>query len=245
MNRTLALLLAVAALVSIGAARAPEAPSGCILFLICMPGGSTPSPSPSGGGSGGSGGGTGSGSGAGSGGGLGGLVGGLTGQGQGGTKDNAGGIPAVPLVATPDDSMTFTLPASQLGGSSISFGGIPIVSLVTVHLADGSRTTVIKLQADSITIDDFVLDVKKTPGGDAGVTTSKQMVLSGHVSAYVDSVTATLPGGGPLTLGAATPPTGSELPSSTLLGVHLGLVGVISDRMTMTPSHLNVVPGTG
>ena len=230
---------------SVGAARAPAADSGCILLVICMPdgGGSTPSPTPSGGGSGGSGGGSGTGSG--SGGGLGGIIGGATGGiGAGGTQDNAGGIPPVPLVATPDDSMTFTLPASQLGGSSISFGGIPIVSLVTVHLADGSRTTVIKLQADSVTIDDFVLDVKKVPGGDAGVTTSKQMVLSGHVSAYIDSATATLPGGIPLTLGAQTPPTEDELPQ-TLLGVHLGLVGVISDRMTMTPSHLNVVPGKG
>ncbi len=140
--------------------------------------------------------------------------------------------------------MTFTLPAAQLGGSSISFGGIPVVSLVTVHLADGSRTTVIKIQADSIAIDDFVLDVKRTAGGDAGVTTSNRMVLSGHVSAYIDSATATLPGGSALTLGAQTPPTSSELPA-TLLGVHLGLVGVISDRMTMTPSHLNVVPGKG
>jgi len=224
--------------VSIGAARAPEAESGCILLVICTPG-PTPTPTPSGG-TGGSVGG----SGTGSGGGLGGIVGGATGGiGIGGTQDNAGGLPPVPLVATPDDSMVFTLPASQLGGSSIAFGSIPIVSLVTVQLKDGSRTTVIKLQADSVTINDFVLDVKKTPGGDAGVTTSKQMVLSGHVSAYVDSATATLPGGIPLTLGAQTPPTETELPQ-TLLGVHLGLVGVISDRMTMTPSHLHVVPGT-
>lgn len=225
-------------MVSIGAARAPEAESGCILLVICTPG-PTPTPTPSGG-TGGSVGG----SGTGSGGGLGGIVGGATGGiGIGGTQDNAGGLPPVPLVATPDDSMVFTLPASQLGGSSIAFGSIPIVSLVTVQLKDGSRTTVIKLQADSVTINDFVLDVKKTPGGDAGVTTSKQMVLSGHVSAYVDSATATLPGGIPLTLGAQTPPTETELPQ-TLLGVHLGLVGVISDRMTMTPSHLHVVPGT-
>ena len=161
-----------------------------------------------------------------------------------GPEDGAGGIPPVPVVATPDDSMTFTLPAAQLGGSSISFGSIPTVSLVTVHLADGSRTTVIRLQSDSVTIEDFVLDVRKAAGGDAGVTTSKRMVLSGHVSAYIDSATATLPGGLGLTLGADTPLPGSELPQ-TLLGVHLGLVGVISDRMTMTPSHLVVTTGTG
>jgi hypothetical protein len=171
---------------------------------------------------------------------VGGLLAG--GNGAGGAKDDAGGIPPVPVVAGPDDSMTFTLPAAQLGGSSISFGSVPVVSLVTVPLADGSRTTVIKLQSDSVTIDDFVLDVRKTAAGDRGVTTSSRMVLSGHVAAYVDSATATLPGGLGLTLGADTPLPGDELPQ-TLLGVHLGLVGVISDRMTMTPSHLSVTPG--
>jgi hypothetical protein len=138
--------------------------------------------------------------------------------------------------------MTFTLPAAQLGGSSISFGSIPVVSLVTVPLKDGSRATVIRLQASSVTINDFVLDVRKTAGGDSGVTTSRQMVLSGHVSAYIDSATATLPGGLGLTLGADTPLPGDELPQ-TLLGVHLGLLGVISDHMTMTPSHLVVTQG--
>ncbi|MFW8745528.1 hypothetical protein, partial [Mesorhizobium japonicum] len=212
-------------------ARAPEASSGCVLFVICTPGTTSPSPAPS----------SSSGGGSGSSGGVGGLVGGLLGggSGAGGAQDNAGGIPPLPVVATPDDSMTFTLPASQLGGSSISFGSIPIVSLVTVRLADGSRTTVIKLQSDSVTIDDFVLDVKKTAGGDAGVTTSNRMVLSGHVSAYVDSASATLPGGLGLTLGANTPLPQGEL-AQTWLGVHLGLVGVISDSMTMTPSHLSV-----
>jgi hypothetical protein len=216
--------------VSIGAARAPEAAQGCILLVICTPD-PTPSPTPAPtGGSGGSG--TGSGSG-------GGLIGGLlNGTGAtGGTQDNAGGIPPVPLVATPDDTMTFTLPASQLGGSSIAFGSVPIVSLVTVRLADGSRTTAIKLQSDSVTINDFVLDVRKTAGGDSGVTTSKQMVLTGHVSAYVDSVEAL-----GINIGANTPVTGDEVPQ-TLLGVHLGLVGVIADRMTMTPSHLSVTAG--
>lgn len=203
-----------------------------MLLVICTPGNPSPSPTPS----------TSTGGGSGSSGGVGGLVGGLlggSGGATGGSQQNAGGIPPVPVVATPDDSMTFTLPAAQLGGSSISFGSVPVVSLVTVHLADGSRTTVIKLQSDSVTINDFVLDVKRDPGGDAGVTTSNQMVLSGHVSAYIDSASATLPGGLGLTLGANTPLPQGELPQ-TLLGVHLGLVGVISDSMTMTPSHLSV-----
>jgi hypothetical protein len=223
--------------VSIGAARAPEAPTasqGCLLGLICLPGGgSAPSPTPTpSGGSGGSGS-------------VGGLVGGLLGGGSTGQQqDDAGGIPPLPLVTTPDTSGTvFTLPAAQLGGSSISFGSIPIVSLVTVPLEDGSTTAVIRIQASSVTIDDFVLDVRKTADGDRGVTTSDRMVLGGHVSAYIDSATATLPGGLGLTLGANTPLPGDELPR-TLLGVHLGLVGVISDRMTMTPSHLHVTsPG--
>ncbi|GAA2072181.1 hypothetical protein GCM10009840_01010 [Pseudolysinimonas kribbensis] len=222
----------MASIASIGAARAPGAAEGCLLGIICTPSSPSPSPSPT------SGGGTGTGTGSG-GGGLGGLLGGGS---SSDPQDNAGGLPPVPLVASPDDSMTFTLPAAQLGGSSISFGSIPVVSLVTVPLKDGSRTTVIRLQASSVTINDFVLDVRKTAGGDSGVTTSRQMVLSGHVSAYIDSATATLPGGLGLTLGADTPLPGDELPQ-TLLGVHLGLVGVISDRMTMTPSHLVVTQG--
>ncbi len=223
----------VAAVSGVGAAWAPAqvpaAGTGCLLGILCTPDPPSPSPSPS----------TSDGGGI-----VGGLVGGLLGGGStGGGGDSAGGIPPVPVVATPDTSgTTFTLPAAQLGGSSLSFTGIPSVSLVTVPLADGSRTTVIRLAADSITIDGFVLDVRKSSASDRGVTNSNRMTLQGHVVAYLDSATATTLDGLGITLGADTPLPGDELPAQ-LLRVNLGLVGVSADVMTMTPSHLTVTAG--
>jgi hypothetical protein len=62
------------------------------------------------------------------------------------------------------------------------------------------------------------------------------MELRGHVQVYVDSLTATLPGGACITLGAATPPPGDELPPK-LLRVNLGLVGVTADSISFAASH--------
>jgi hypothetical protein len=109
------------------------------------------------------------------------------------------------------------------------------VTVVSVPLADGSRTPVLKLIADSITITDFTLDVRKATGPSL-VTTAGTMTLRGHVQAYLDSVSATLSNGVGLTLGASTPPPGGELPS-TLLRPTLGLVGVTAASITLTPSH--------
>jgi len=104
-----------------------------------------------------------------------------------------------------------TLPAAQLGGSSLSFTGLQSVSLVTIPLANGTRVPVIKLVADSITINNFLLDVRRAAGPSL-VTTAGRMVVSGHVTAYLDSVTGTTLGGLGLTLGTdETPPPSSEL----------------------------------
>jgi hypothetical protein len=132
----------------------------------------------------------------------------------------------------------FTLPAAQLGGSSISFSGLQAVSVVTVPLADGTRTPVLKLVADDIAIDDFVLDVRKSTGPSL-VSNATRMELHGHVQVYVDSVTAALQDGTTLTLGADTSPPGNELPP-TMLRVNLGLVGVTADSIVFTSSHQNL-----
>lgn len=143
---------------------------------------------------------------------------------------------APPAPATPDDSApVFTLPAAQLTGSSISFSGIPTVSAVEVPLADGSKTTVLKLTADDIVITDFHLNVRKASGPSL-LTDAGRMELRGHVQVYVDSVTATLLDGTPLTLGAATPLPDKQVPAS-LLRVHLGLVGVTANSISLIPSH--------
>jgi len=137
------------------------------------------------------------------------------------------------------DAPVFTLPAAQLGGSSLSISGLRSLALVTVPLADGSRAPVIRIVADGIAIDGFSLDVRKEDGGTAVVNTADRMELHGDVRVYLDSVSATLPGGLGLTLGATTPLPGDELPP-TLLRVNLGLVGVTADSIAFRSDHLAV-----
>jgi len=157
---------------------------------------------------------------------VGGVVGGLLGGTAGST------LAPLDILADPN-APVMTLPAAQLGGSSLSFTGLQSVTLVTIPLANGDRVPVIKLVADSITIDGFVLDVRRATGPSL-VTTAGQMVVSGHVVAYLDSVSGTTLGGLGLTLGTdATPPPSSELPSE-LLRVNLGLVGIDADHISFT-----------
>ncbi|TFC10369.1 hypothetical protein E3O19_15290 [Cryobacterium algoritolerans] len=143
--------------------------------------------------------------------------------------------PTAPTAVDDAGAPTFTLPAAQLGGSAISFSGITAVTIVTVPLANGSRTPVLKLEADDIVIDDFLLDVR-TATGPSLVTNSGRMELRGNVRVYLDSVAGTLLDGTAFTLGAETPPPGDELPPS-LLKVHLGLVGVSANSITLALSH--------
>jgi len=144
----------------------------------------------------------------------------------------------IPLVASPDPGApTVTLPAAQLGGSSLSFTGLQGVSLVTVALANGDRTTVIRLAADSITIDNFSLDVRPSAHEPGLVSDATQMRLTGNVVVYVNSVSATLLGGLGLTLGADTPIPSNETVPSQLFSVNLGLVGVTANSIAFTASH--------
>ena len=100
-------------------------------------------------------------------------------------------------------------------------------------MIDGTRVPVIKLVADSITMNGFVLDVRRATGPSL-VTTAGQMVVRGNVRVYLDSVTGTTLGGLGLTLGTnETPPPGNELPSE-LLRVNLGLVGIDADHISFT-----------
>jgi hypothetical protein len=98
-------------------------------------------------------------------------------------------------------------------------------------LADGSRTTALKLEADRITISGFSLTVRRDTGPIL-TTTADTMTLDGHVAVYINSLSATLPGGKLLTLGADTPPPAEGLDS--MFGVTLGLVGSTADSITYT-----------
>jgi hypothetical protein len=228
-----AILLFVAALTGVGAAEAPAVqaealagpasgstaqPSGlCIpLLMQCPPASSTPSPSPSSGG---------------------GLVGGVVGGLLGGVKVPGASGPAAPLVIGPDNSAyTMTLPAGQLGGSSISISGIHQVGLVTVKKLDGTSFPVIKLKADDVVITGFLLDVRRATGPSL-VSTADRMELKGNVSVWLDSLTGTTLGGLGLTLGTdQTPPPGNELPPK-LLRVNLGLVATSADSISYVNLH--------
>jgi hypothetical protein len=172
---------------------------------------------------------------------LGGL-GGLLGSATGGASTVGG--EAASAVATPDrNAPVMTLPAAQLGGSSLTFTGLKSVTLVTVPLANGKRTPVIKLVAASITITNFMLDVRPANLSGALVTNAGTMTLRGNVTAYLDSVTGTTLGGDGLSLGVAKdPPPGNEVPS-TLLRVMLGLVGVDANSIVLTQQEQKIYEG--
>jgi hypothetical protein len=114
------------------------------------------------------------------------------------------------------------------------------VSIVTVPLADGTRTPVLKLAADDITIGGFTLDVRESANQSGLVTTASQMELHGNVVVYVDSLSGTLSNGQTVTFGASTPPPNNELPPS-LLKISLGLVGVTANSVTLTASHQSIM----
>ena len=143
---------------------------------------------------------------------------------------------SAPVIGVPDASTpTFTLPAAQLGGSSISISGLHSVTVVTVPLANGTRTTTLKIVADDVTVQDFLLDVRKATGPSL-VTNATTMQLKGDVQVYLDSLTASLLDGTALTLLANTPPPGDELPP-TMLRVTLGLIGVTANSIAFTAPH--------
>ena len=137
----------------------------------------------------------------------------------------------------PDDSAyPMTLPAGQLGGSSISISGIHQVGLVTVKKIDGTSFPVIKLTADDVVITGFLLDVRRATGPSL-VSSADRMELKGNVSVWLDSLTGTTLGGLGLTLGTdQTPPPGSELPPQ-LLRVNLGLVGTSANSISYVNLH--------
>src|SRR3954470_15316436 len=213
-----------AALAGLGAARVPSAAPAALCIPIIMPCSSpSPTPTPT----------------------SGPTVPGIPGvpslptPGASGTPSAPGATPtptAPPAPAGPDaGAPVFTQPPAQLGSQSLSFSGLKGISVVTVPLADGSRIPVLKISADSITIDGFSLTVRKDTGPKLA-TTADQMALRGNVQVYVDSVTATGQDGTSITLGAATPPPAAGLPPQ-LLRVTLGLVGVTADSIHFTNPH--------
>jgi hypothetical protein len=219
-------LIAMGAVAEPAAAAVSEPSALCLpILMTCSP--PSPTPAPSRGPSGGAGVGS-----------IGGVVGGtVNGLGRASSGPPAAGGSTAPLVIGPDTGAPiFTTPAGQLGGTSITFSGLRQIGLVTVRRIDGSTFPVIKLQADDIVITGFSLDVRRASGPSL-VSTADRMELAGHVSVWVDSFTASLLGGGGLTIGTnQTPPPGAELPAR-FLRVTLGLVGTTADSITYSHLH--------
>ncbi|MGT2461280.1 hypothetical protein [Sinomonas atrocyanea] len=144
-------------------------------------------------------------------------------------------------VAAPRDSGTpiFTKTPASMGSQSISFTGLSSVGIVTVPTADGSGERVLKITADSITITGFSLTVRHA-NGPGLVTSADKMVLSGHVSVYLGSATATTSNGRSLALGTDTPPPLDDV-APGLLRVTMGLVGATADSISYTNTNQRMV----
>ncbi|WP_415855052.1 hypothetical protein [Sinomonas sp. G460-2] len=144
-------------------------------------------------------------------------------------------------VGAPRDSGTtvFTKTPASMGSQSLSFTGLSSVSIVTVPTADGSGQRALKITADSITITGFTLTVRHA-NGPGLVTSADKMVLSGHVSVYLGSVTGTTSNGRSLALGTDTPPPLDDV-APGLLRVTMGLVGTTADSISYTNTDQRMV----
>lgn len=153
------------------------------------------------------------------------------------TSDPASGAP----VPAPRDSgaAVFTKTPASMGSEGLSFTGLSSVSVVTVPTVDGGGMRVLKITADSITVKGFTLTVRQ-PQGPGLVTSADTMVLSGHVTVYVGSITGTTSSGRGLTLGTDTPPPLDDV-APGLLRVTMGLVGSTADSISYTNTDQRMV----
>ncbi|MFJ4225824.1 hypothetical protein [Microbacterium sp. NPDC089695] len=148
--------------------------------------------------------------------------------------------PVEPVPAPVDDAApVFTGTPAAMGSESLSFTGLSGISIVTVPTVDGAGVRVLKITADTITIDGFSLTVRP-PDGPGLVTTADTMSLQGHVSVYLGSVSASALGGEPLTIGLDTPPPLTDIEPG-LLNVTMGLVGSTADSITYSNTDQRIV----
>lgn len=169
-------------------------------------------------------------------------LGGLGGSGSSGGSGSDTGSGPIPLqlpLTLDEQAPVFTQPAAQMGAQSLEISGLHSLNLVLVRTVDGAQVPVIRIIADRVAIGGFTLDVRRDASGPAAVNTSDRMEVDGDVHVYLQSLSATLPGGGGISLLAPTPLPGDELPP-TLLGVSFGLVGVTADSSVWTQTDLRL-----
>ena len=145
-----------------------------------------------------------------------------------------------PVVAAKDESApVFTKTPASMGSQGLSFTGLSGIAIVDVPTIDGGTVRALKISADSITITGFSLTVR--PPDKAGlVTNADTMTLTGHVSVYLGSITATTQDGRGLTLGTDTPPPLDDVKPG-LLRVTMGLVGTVADSISYTNTDQRIV----
>lgn len=152
------------------------------------------------------------------------------------------GTPPAPGAGTaaPDSSApVFTKTPAQMSAGGLSFTGLRSIGFATVPTVDGGSMRVLKISADSITIDGFALTVRP-PDAPGLVTKADRMALRGHVTVYIGSLTATGHDGRSLTIGADTPPALDDVEPG-LLRVTMGLVGSIADSISYTNTDQRIV----
>jgi len=145
-----------------------------------------------------------------------------------------------PVVAAKDEGAPiFTKTPASMGSQGLSFTGLSGIAIVDVPTIDGGTVRALKISADSITISGFSLTVR--PPDKAGlVTNADTMTLTGHVSVYLGSITATTQDGRGLTLGTDTPPPLDDVKPG-LLRVTMGLVGTVADSISYTNTDQRIV----
>ncbi|GAA0993723.1 hypothetical protein [Subtercola frigoramans] len=141
----------------------------------------------------------------------------------------------IPVLAPADPgAMPLTRNPAKLSGSTLSISGLRGLGVVTVTLPDGSTMRVIKLEADHVSIDGFVLDAAG-PDGHGVLTHATNMTADGSVVVYLDSIAGLLGSGAAAVFDAVTPPTASDL--GGLNALTLTLYGLSADVDTLSGSH--------
>ncbi|UVI36168.1 hypothetical protein [Brevibacterium spongiae] len=130
-----------------------------------------------------------------------------------------------------ENAPIFTKTPAAMGSDGLSFKGLKGISFVSVPTADGGSIVVLKIQADEIKITGFSLTVKPPEEDHGLVTKADTMTLSGDVTTYIGSITATTKDGKSLTIGPETPPPMDDVEPG-LLRVTMGLVGSTADSIS-------------
>ncbi|MGO3024324.1 MAG: hypothetical protein ACTIIH_13980 [Brevibacterium sp.] len=129
-----------------------------------------------------------------------------------------------------ENAPVFTKTPAAMGSDGLSFKGLKGISFVSVPTADGGSIVVLKIRADEIKITGFSLTVRPPEEHEGLVTKADTMTLSGDVTTYIGSITATTKDGKSLTLGPETPPPMDDVEPG-LLRVTMGLVGSTADSI--------------